>query len=47
MRFFLVATCIFFFGPSVKSLMERYFEVATLVLFLAVVAGFVAIKYLL
>jgi membrane protein YqaA with SNARE-associated domain len=46
-RFFLVATCIFFFGPSVKSFMERYFEVATLALFLAVVAGFLAIKYLL
>lgn len=46
MRFFLVAICIYFFGPRVKAFMERYFEIATLVLFLAVIAGFVAIKYL-
>jgi len=45
-RFFLVAICIYFFGPRVKAFMERYFEIATLVLFLLVVAGFVAIKYL-
>ena len=45
-RFFLVAICIFFFGPQVKRFMERYFEIATLVLFVAIVAGFLAIKYL-
>lgn len=45
-RFFLVATCIFFFGPQVKQFMERYFEIATLVLFMAIVAGFLAIKYM-
>jgi membrane protein YqaA with SNARE-associated domain len=46
LRFFLVAICIYFFGARVKAFMERYFEIATLVLFLLVVAGFVAIKYL-
>lgn len=46
MRFFLVAICIYFFGPKVKAFMERYFEIATLVLFLLVVAGFVLIKFL-
>jgi len=45
-RFFLVAICIFFFGPQVKKFLERYFEIATLALFAAVVAGFLAIKYL-
>ena len=45
-RFFLVAICIFFFGPQVKRFMERYFEIATLFLFVAIVAGFLAIKYL-
>ena len=45
-RFFLVALCIFFFGPRVKAFMERYFEIATFVLFVAVVAGFLAIRYL-
>jgi membrane protein YqaA with SNARE-associated domain len=31
-RFFGVATCIFFFGPKVKHLLEKYFEIATLAL---------------
>jgi membrane protein YqaA with SNARE-associated domain len=45
-RFFLVATCVFLFGPTVRSLLERWLEVATLVLFVLVVLGFVTIKYL-
>ncbi len=45
-RFFLVATSIYFFGPRVKSLLEKYFELATLILLLLGVAGFLAIKFL-
>lgn len=45
-RFFSVATCIFFFGPSVKALLEKYFNIAAMVLFVLLVGGFVAIKYL-
>lgn len=45
-RFFLVGGCIFFFGPTVKQWIERYFEIATLLLFALGVLGFVAIKYL-
>ncbi len=46
-RFFIVAVCIFYFGPSVKALLEKYFEIVTFVLFALLVAGFVAVTYLL
>ncbi|MGE0605683.1 MAG: YqaA family protein [Pirellulales bacterium] len=44
-RFFLVAAAIFFFGPKVKHLLEKYFELITLALFALIVIGFVVIKY--
>ena len=46
-RFYLVATCIFFFGPTVKELLDKYFGLITLLLAAAVIAGFAVIKYLL
>ena len=46
LRFFLVATVLYFCGPSAKYLLERYFEAITLALFLLAVAGFVVIKFL-
>jgi membrane protein YqaA with SNARE-associated domain len=44
-RFYAVATCIFFFGPSVKRLLDKYFEIAALALVVLVVLGFLAIKW--
>jgi membrane protein YqaA with SNARE-associated domain len=46
-RFFLVAVCLFFFGPSVKEFLDKYFGLATLVFFVLLVGGFVLIKHLL
>jgi len=46
-RFMMVAAAIFFFGPKVKDLLEKYFEVITFGLLALLIAGFVAIKYLL
>jgi membrane protein YqaA with SNARE-associated domain len=46
LRFYLVATVLYFFGPSARKLLERYFELITLALFLLAVAGFVVIKFL-
>lgn len=46
-RFFAVAACIYWFGPSIKGLLDKYFEVATLIFAALLVAGFVVIKYLL
>jgi len=46
-RFFAVAVCIFFFGPGVKSLIDKYFGWATLVFFAMLVGGFMVIEFLL
>ena len=45
-RFFLVATVMFFCGGVAKRFLDRYLEVATLGLGAAVIAGFLAIRYL-
>lgn len=46
-RFFAVAICIFFFGPRVKSLIEGYFELATIVFAVLLIGGFVLVKFVL
>lgn len=45
-RFFLVAALFFFFGPKVKPLIDKYFELITLAFVVLLVLGFVVIKYL-
>jgi membrane protein YqaA with SNARE-associated domain len=45
-RFFLVGGAIYFFGPTIKAWLERYFELATVVLLALGIGGFVAIKFL-
>ncbi len=45
-RFFLVATLVFFFGPKVRRFLEKRLELLTVLLSLAVLAGFSAIKLL-
>jgi len=45
-RFFAVGACIYIFGPAVKTLLERYFELVATLAFVLLVGGFVAIKYL-
>ncbi len=47
MRFYIVAACIYVFGPSVKALLDKYFEWATLAFTAMLIGGFVVIKYLL
>ena len=46
-RFFAVAVCIYFFGPGIKTLLDKYFGLATLIFFVLLVGGFVVIKWLL
>jgi membrane protein YqaA with SNARE-associated domain len=46
LRFFLVAAVTYFFGPTAKHVLDRYLEPATIILGLAIVGGFVAIKFL-
>jgi membrane protein YqaA with SNARE-associated domain len=45
-RFFLVAGVIRAFGPAIKPHLEKYLEVASIVMFLLGIAGFVAIKWM-
>jgi membrane protein YqaA with SNARE-associated domain len=42
-RFFLVATFFWFFGPPAKRLVERYFNVLTIVFTVLLIAGFVLV----
>ncbi len=44
-RFFSVATLIYAFGPQVKTLIEKYFELATCLLLVLAALGFLAIRY--
>jgi membrane protein YqaA with SNARE-associated domain len=46
-RFFAVATCIFFFGPTVKHYIDNYFELATIVFTILLIGGFLLIKFVL
>ena len=46
-RFFLVGTLLYWFGPRVQRLLERYLELAALVLFVLLVGAFLLLKWLL
>jgi membrane protein DedA with SNARE-associated domain len=46
LRFFIVAAVTFYFGATAKHVLDRYLEPVTIILGLAIVAGFVAIKFL-
>lgn len=45
-RFMIVATAIFFFGPTVKIYLDKYFGIITFGLLALLVAGFAAVKFL-
>jgi len=45
-RFFTVAALIWCFGPSIKRLIDRYFNLLTVVFFALLVGGFLVVKYL-
>jgi membrane protein YqaA with SNARE-associated domain len=46
-RFFLMASLIYVFGPSIKEWIDKYFSLLTVVFLLLLVAGFYSIKYML
>lgn len=46
-RFFLVAGSIYFFGPPVKRLLDKYLEIFTVIFMVLLIGSFVLIKYLL
>ena len=46
-RFFMVAGAIYFFGPPVKRLLDKYLELFTVLFMILLVGSFVLLKYLL
>ena len=44
-RFYLVAAMMYFFGPTVKIWIDRYFNLLTIVFTLLLIGGFVVIKF--
>jgi membrane protein YqaA with SNARE-associated domain len=46
-RFFLVAGFIYFFGPSIKNFIDKYFNLLTFIFFILLILGFILIKYVL
>ena len=45
-RFFLVSGLFYWFGPTIKTHIDRYFEVLTLLFVVLLVLGFVVIRWL-
>jgi len=45
LRFFLVATLFYFFGPRIKVFIDKYFNLLTILFILLFIGGFLAIKY--
>jgi membrane protein YqaA with SNARE-associated domain len=46
LRFFLVASAIFFFGPSIQKTLEQHFNLFSIVFTLLLIGGFLLIKLL-
>ena len=45
-RFFLVAGLLYFFGPPIRDFIEKRLGLVTIVFFVFLIGGFIAIKYL-
>ncbi|MFI3267828.1 MAG: DedA family protein [Rikenellaceae bacterium] len=45
-RFFIIATLIWKFGPTIKNFIDKYFNILALAFTVLLVGGFVAIKYI-
>jgi membrane protein YqaA with SNARE-associated domain len=46
-RFFLVGWLIYEFGPGIRSFIDRYFNVLSIVFMILLIGGFILIKWLL
>ncbi|MGR3292974.1 MAG: YqaA family protein [Candidatus Scalindua sp.] len=45
-RFFMVAGLFYLFGPQIKTFIEKYFNILSIIFVILLISGFVAIKYL-
>lgn len=46
-RFLLIGTLIRFFGPQIRSFIEKYFEILTLIFLILLVVGFISFEWFL
>ncbi len=46
LRFFAVATLLFFFGPKIKAFIEKYFNLCAWAFMTLLIGGFILLKYL-
>jgi membrane protein YqaA with SNARE-associated domain len=46
-RFFLVAAALWFFGPPIKPFLEKYFNLLSIIFVLALLGGFVLVRFVL
>ena len=44
-RFFLVASLIYKFGPSIRIFIEKYFNILTVLFAVLLIGGFILLKY--
>jgi len=47
LRFFMVAGLIWKFGPPIKSFIDRYFNILTVIFTVLLLGGFILVKYIL
>jgi membrane protein DedA with SNARE-associated domain len=47
LRFFLVAALIYRYGPAVRSFIEKYFNILSIIFMLLLIGGFVVIRHVL
>lgn len=45
-RFLLVAGIIYFFGPTIKNFIDKYFNLLTLIFIVLLIVGFLLVKYI-
>lgn len=46
LRFFAVATLLFFLGPQIKAFIEKYFNLCAWAFMILLIGGFILLKYL-
>ena len=47
LRFFIVAALLYWFGPPIRTFIDKYFGMLSIVFVVLLIGGFVLIKYVL
>lgn len=46
-RFFLISGLIFYFGPSIRTFIDKYFNILTILFTILLIGGFILLKFIL